>query len=146
MRLLGLAAILGILICSSALFAFDRPDDVPGSAAAPKRLTIQLCTPTAEGGAGCTAAGRVGKSTTFGMRHGVNASIATIRYGISELSEAPKMIREAIAQTGAQIRGAGSDSACATDSMLAVLYSLTTAILRTASSFISALASAIWPF
>lgn len=145
MRLLGIATILGILACSSVLLAFERVDD-PSNVTAPKRLTIQLCSPTADAGAGCSPAERVSKSTTFGLRNGVNASIATVRYGISELSDAPRLVRETISATAASIRTAGDSSACATDSMLAVLYSLTTAFLRTVSSSLSALASAIWPF
>lgn len=145
MRLLGLATILGILVCSSVLFAFEQSDD-PSNVMAPKRVVIQLCSPTADAGAGCSPAERVSKSTTFGVRNSVNASIATVRYGISELSQAPRMVRETLTATAASIRTAGDTSCNATDSMLAVLYSLTTAFLRTVSSSISALASAIWPF
>ncbi len=145
MRLLGFATVLGMLMCSSLLFAFEQSDD-PSNVMAPKRVVIQLCTPTADAGAGCNPAERVSKSTTFGLRNGVNASIATVRYGISELAQAPRVVRETITATAATIRSAGDTSCNATDSMLTVLYSLTTAFLRTVSSSISALASAIWPF
>lgn len=145
MRLLGFATILGILMSSSLLLAFEQRDD-PSNVTAPNRVVIQLCSPTADCGAGCSPAGRVSKSTTFGVRNGVNASIATIRYGVSELAETPRMVRETISSTAETIRGVGDNSVCATDSMLAVLYSLTTSVLRIVSSSISALASAIWPF
>lgn len=145
MRLFGFATLLAVLMSASMLFAFDQMDD-PSNVLAPKRVVIQLCTPTADAGAGCSPAERVSKSTTFGVRHGMNASIATIRYGVSELSQAPRVIRESISATAATIRGVSENSVSTTDSALAVLYTLTTTLLRIVSSSLSALASAIWPF
>ncbi len=145
MRLFGFATLLAVLMSASMLFAFDQMDD-PSNVMAPKRVVIQLCSPTADAGAGCSPAGRVSKSTTFGVRHGVNASIATVRYGVSELSQSPRIFRESISATAATIRGVSDSSVSTTDSALAVLYTLTTTLLRIVSSSLSALASAIWPF
>lgn len=145
MSLLRFATVLGILFSASMLFAFEQSDD-PSNVYAPKRVVIQLCSPSSDAGAGCNPAERVGKSTTFGVRHGVNASIATVRYGISELAQAPRLVRESLSATAGAIRGASDTSVNTTDSILTVLYSLTAAFLRIVSSSLSALASAIWPF
>lgn len=146
MSLLRFATVLGIVLAmSSVLFAFDQTDD-PSRVMAPKRVVIQLCSPTADAGAGCNPAGRVSKSTTFGVRQGVNGSIATARYCVHELAQTPRLVRESISATAATIRGVSANSADTTDSALAVLYTLTTTLLRIVSSSLSALASAIWPF
>jgi hypothetical protein len=146
MSLLRIATVLGILMAmSTALFAFDQIED-PSQVMAPKRVVIQLCSPTADAGAGCNPAERVSKSTTFGVRSGVNGSIATARYCVHELAQTPRFVRESISATAATIRGASVSSVSTTDSALAVLYTLTTTLLRIVSSSLSALASAIWPF
>lgn len=146
MSALRFAAVLGILLCSSVLYAFEQMPDDPSNVMAPKRVVIQLCSPTADAGAGCNAADRVTISTRFGVRHSLNGSIATARYAVSELAETPRMVRETLSATAASIRGASDTSAQTTNSVFAVLYTLTTTFLRIVYSSLSALASAIWPF
>ncbi|MBK6911685.1 MAG: hypothetical protein IPH10_12280 [bacterium] len=147
MSALRFASILGILLCSSVLFAFEQMPDDPANTMAPKHVKmLQLCSPTADAGAGCNPADRVSKSASYAMRNGVNATVATVRFGVSELSQTPRMVRESISATGATIRGASEVSVQTTDSLFTVLYTLTTTFLRIVFSSISALASAIWPF
>lgn len=146
MSVLRLATLIVILTCSSLLYAFEQMPDDPSNVMAPKRVAIQLCSPTSDAGAGCNPADRVSCSTTYAMRNGVNAAVTTVRYGINELSRTPRMVRESLEATASQIREASNVSVQTTDSMFAVLYRMTTTFLRIAYSSLSALASAIWPF
>lgn len=146
MSLLRLTSMLGILLFATALYAFDNVSDSPERVIAPKFVKIQLCSPSSDAGAGCNPAGRVSKSTTFCVRNGINATVATARYGISQLATTPRHVRETISATAASIRGASDVSVRTTDSALTVLYSLTAGFLRIVSSSFSALVSAIWPF
>ncbi|MCB9357358.1 MAG: hypothetical protein H6505_02205 [Calditrichaeota bacterium] len=147
MSLLRLLTLTGVLWCATAVFAFDRIEaDAPSGVVTPTHLDIQLCTPSADAGAGCTAATRLRASTSFGLRHGVNATVATVRFAAQEIGEIPSYTHSAISVAGESIRDFGNESVRTTDSALAVLYSLTAGFVRIVSSSVSALASAIWPF
>ncbi len=147
MSLLRLLTLMGIMWCVSAVYAFERIEaDAPSNLNTPKHLTIQLSTPSVDAGAGCNPCGRMKTSATFGVRHGINASVATTRFAVEELSQVPRHTRESISATANSIRNFGNESVRTTDSALAVLNSLTAGILRIVSSLLSALASAIWPF
>jgi hypothetical protein len=147
MSWLRLTTAIGILCGATALYAFERiENDMPNGPLAPKQVVIQLSTPSADAGAGCSPCGRMSNSTAFCVRHGVNASIATVRFAVSELATAPRHMREAVSAAGQSLRTASDVSVRTTDSALAVLYSLTADFLRIVFSSFSALGSAIWPF
>ena len=119
--------------------------DSPERVVAPKRATIQLCSPSIDGGAGFHPGSSVSQAVTFGVKTCVSTAVAGAKYAALELSTAPRQMRMTAHHAREVARNAYVDTASVTESAIEVIKSLTASFISIVSSSFSALVSVIWP-